>query len=70
MQAIYQGHLFGRAEIVAGDEKKERGQGYKRRVVVATRTTWKTWEKLRIAARREGLSVSSFVEKLLTKTVK
>jgi len=64
---IYQGNLFGKAEIVSGDLKKTRGRGSVRRKVIATKVTWKTWAHARALARAQGVTVSTLVEKLLSK---
>lgn len=59
---IYQQRLFDEPEIIAGDVKKKRGDGVRRRKVIAAKVTYSTWQAVRKAAKSQGLTVSSLIE--------
>lgn len=65
-EPIYQGNLFGKAEIVSGDEPKKRGKGVRRRKVIAAKVKFETWRHARALARARGVTVSTWLEQTVS----
>ena len=64
-KALYQGLIFGGAEIISGEQRKMRGKGVVRRKVLAAKVPYRTWRIVRAAARERGCTVSTLLESVV-----